>query len=213
MSTFHQYNMLCNHISSFATVYPNKKWLLNLKISVQVGTSSLKGQWRDESEGWFSSTEYIFYCKRAILFLSSSKILTPHPPLRPASVYPRLCCWGRTDSPGGEGDGGSIFWKTREIRLPSYSKICTLCSPLSGGILNSAVKCRTLPLPFLSKFARGIPNTLPSSSNSKAHPPPLQIHSSAFLTARTVSPLHPLSSPFQVTPLHKILLAYSETTF
>ncbi len=25
------------------------------------------------------STEYIFYCKRAILFLSSSKILTPHP--------------------------------------------------------------------------------------------------------------------------------------
>jgi hypothetical protein len=29
-------------------------------------------------------TEYIFYCKRAILFLSSSKILNP--PLRPASV-------------------------------------------------------------------------------------------------------------------------------
>ncbi len=26
------------------------------------------------------------YCKRAILFLSSSKILTPHPPLRPASL-------------------------------------------------------------------------------------------------------------------------------
>ncbi len=67
-------------------------------------------QWRD----W--CTEYIFYCKRAILFLSSSKILTHHPPLRP----------GRTDSPGGEGDGGSIFWKTREIGLPSYSKICTL---------------------------------------------------------------------------------------
>ncbi len=66
------------------------------------------------------TTEYIFYCKRAILFLSSSKILTPHPPLRE-------CCGGRTDSPGGEGDGGSIFWKTKEIGLPSYSKICTLC--------------------------------------------------------------------------------------
>ncbi len=26
-----------------------------------------------------------------------------------------------THSPGGEGDGGSIFWKTREIGLPSYS--------------------------------------------------------------------------------------------
>ncbi len=75
------------------------------------------------------STEYIFYCKRAILFLSSSKILTPHPPLRPASVYPCLCCGGRADSPGGgEGDGGSIFWKTREIGSPSYSKICTLWS-------------------------------------------------------------------------------------
>ncbi len=24
--------------------------------------------------------------------------------------------------PGREGDGGSIFWKTREIGLPSYSK-------------------------------------------------------------------------------------------
>jgi hypothetical protein len=35
---------------------------------------------------------------------------------------------GGTHSPGGEGDGGSIFWKTREIGigLPSYSKICTL---------------------------------------------------------------------------------------
>ncbi len=28
---------------------------------------------------------------------------------------------GGTQSPGGEGDGGSIFWKTREIGLPSYS--------------------------------------------------------------------------------------------
>jgi hypothetical protein len=27
-----------------------------------------------------------------------------------------------THSPGGEGDGGSIFWKTTEIGLPFYSK-------------------------------------------------------------------------------------------
>jgi hypothetical protein len=34
--------------------------------------------------GWLMvlATKYIFYCKRAILFLSSSKILVPHPPLR-----------------------------------------------------------------------------------------------------------------------------------
>ncbi len=37
---------------------------------------------------------------------------------------PRLC-WGgggRWHSPDGEGVGGSIFWKTRETGLPSYSK-------------------------------------------------------------------------------------------
>ncbi len=61
-----------------------------------------------------------FYCKRAILFLSSSKILTPHPPLHPASVYsPPLLR-------GEDRLAGSIVWKTREIGLPSYSKICTL---------------------------------------------------------------------------------------
>ncbi len=71
-------------------------------------------------------TEYIFHCKRAILFISSSKILTPHPPLRPASLSSPRNKGGGTHSPGGEGDGGSIFWKTSEIGLPSYSKICTL---------------------------------------------------------------------------------------
>ncbi len=30
--------------------------------------------------------------------------------------------------------GGSIFWKTREIGLPSYSKICTLWMTLIGRI-------------------------------------------------------------------------------
>jgi hypothetical protein len=30
---------------------------------------------------------------------------------------------GGTHSPGGEGDGGSIFWKTREIGLPSYNDL------------------------------------------------------------------------------------------
>jgi hypothetical protein len=58
----------------------------------------------------------IIYCKRAILSLSSSKIWTPHPPLRPPLLG------GRTHSPGGEGDGGSIFWKTRDIGLASYSE-------------------------------------------------------------------------------------------
>ncbi len=74
------------------------------------------------------TTEYIFYCKRAILFLSSSKILTPHPPLRPASVYPPPLLRGEDRLAGRRGGWGgvTIFWKTREIGLPSYSKICTL---------------------------------------------------------------------------------------
>jgi hypothetical protein len=93
-------------------------------------------------------TEYIFYCKRAILFLSSSKILTPHPPLRPASVYeysPPLLR-GRTDSPGGEGDGGSNFSKTREIGLLSYSKICTLWFILSDYFSTNLTQCRLFGL-------------------------------------------------------------------
>jgi hypothetical protein len=53
------------------------------------------------------STEYIFYCKRAILFLSSSKILTPHPPLRPASLSsPRNKGGGGGYTLGREGEGG-----------------------------------------------------------------------------------------------------------
>ncbi len=50
-----------------------------------------------------------------------------HPPLRPASVssppHPPTppTKAGGTHSPGGEGGGGSIFWKTRDIGLPSYS--------------------------------------------------------------------------------------------
>jgi hypothetical protein len=52
-------------------------------------------------------------------------ILTPHPPLHPASVSsPRTKGGGGdTHSPGGEGGGGSIFWKTSAIGLASYSLI------------------------------------------------------------------------------------------
>jgi hypothetical protein len=48
--------------------------------------------------------------------------IDPHPPLRLASVSSPATKAGGTHSPGGEGDGWSIFWKTREIGLPSYIK-------------------------------------------------------------------------------------------
>ncbi len=80
-------------------------------------------------------TEYIFCCKRAILFLSSSRYWPPIPLSALRVCSPRLCCGGRTDSPGGDGEGGSIFWKTREIGFPSYSKICTLWYYVSKSIV------------------------------------------------------------------------------
>jgi hypothetical protein len=49
------------------------------------------------------------------------------PPHRPASVYPRLWCGGRTHSLVGEGGGGSIFWKTPDKDLYS-TYVSTLCS-------------------------------------------------------------------------------------
>ncbi len=48
--------------------------------------------------------------------------IDPLPPHRPASVYlppPCLWCGGRTHSLGGEGGGGSIFWKTPDTALYS----------------------------------------------------------------------------------------------
>jgi hypothetical protein len=39
--------------------------------------------------------------------------IDPHPPLRPLSVYPPPLL------PGGEGGGGSIFWKTQDTALYS----------------------------------------------------------------------------------------------
>jgi hypothetical protein len=66
----------------------------------------------------------IIYCKRAILCLSSSKILTPHPPLRLASVSsPPQQMRGYTHTRRAErGMRGQYFGKTRDIGLPSYSK-------------------------------------------------------------------------------------------
>jgi hypothetical protein len=47
---------------------------------------------------------------------------TPSPPGECVLPLPPPTKAGVTHSPGGEGDGGSILWKTREIELPSYSK-------------------------------------------------------------------------------------------
>jgi hypothetical protein len=52
-------------------------------------------------------TEYIFYCKRAILFLLSSKILTPYPPLE--CVPPAFVAGGGQTRRAERGMGGQYF--------------------------------------------------------------------------------------------------------
>jgi hypothetical protein len=60
----------------------------------------------------------------------------PPPPLHPASVYPPPLLGGRIHSPGEEGGGGSIFWKTRDIGLPSYSNNLSTVSTLHKKVLD-----------------------------------------------------------------------------
>jgi hypothetical protein len=74
-----------------------------------VSNLSARRNWRHHRVGnrpLYTLFRRDYYCKRTILCLSSSKILTPYPPLRPASVYPPPWLGGRTVSPGGEGMGG-----------------------------------------------------------------------------------------------------------
>jgi hypothetical protein len=54
----------------------------------------------------------------------SARRVCPHPPPPPTKA-------GGTYSPGGEGGEGSIFWKTREIGLPSYSNNLSTVFPIS----------------------------------------------------------------------------------
>jgi hypothetical protein len=85
----HKYSILYSIVSIIAGHRQWKKSALAGSNSQQLTTEKRHPTTRNQQQQLtVTPTEYIFYCKRAILFLSSSKILTPHPPLRPASVYP-----------------------------------------------------------------------------------------------------------------------------
>ncbi len=64
-------------------------------------------------------TEYIFYCKRAILFLSSSKILTPPSPSLPGEcVPPAFVAGGEQTRRAERGMGGQYFGRREKYDCP-----------------------------------------------------------------------------------------------
>ncbi len=86
-----------------------------------VSKVDLPSVWDTDPVLWFRQCKRL-YCKRPIQCLASSKILTPTtPPHSPASVYPPPLLTGEDTLAGRRGGWGSIFWKTRDIGLASYS--------------------------------------------------------------------------------------------
>jgi hypothetical protein len=72
---------------------------------------------------WWPQSTYTLSTE---LCLSPSKILTPHPPLHPASVSSSRTKGGGYTLAGRWQGWGSIFWKTPAIGLASYSTIVSL---------------------------------------------------------------------------------------
>jgi hypothetical protein len=64
------------------------------------------------------TTEYIFYCKRTILFLSSSKILTPHPRSASVCVSPAFVAGGGQTRRAERGMGGQYFGRREKKDCP-----------------------------------------------------------------------------------------------
>ncbi len=110
-------------------------WNLNSFLEVQAQYKLFWNTWRLT----LRITEYCTYftARGQSYFSRLPRYWAPNPLSARRVCPPPATKAGGTHSPGREGDGGSIFWKTREIGLPSYSKICTLwcvysTSPLSG---------------------------------------------------------------------------------
>ncbi len=62
------------------------------------------------------------YCKRPILCLASSKILIPHPPHRPARVYPPPLVRGEDTLAGSRGG-----WGVNTLEDARHSSVLYIC--------------------------------------------------------------------------------------
>jgi hypothetical protein len=100
-----------------------------------------------------------YICKVQISVWRRPNIDSP-PPLHPASMSsPRTKGGGRTYSPGGEGVGGSIFWKTPDIGLASYSLIPLRGQPylLIPSQLNQSGNCHHNHASYISNLCENLP--------------------------------------------------------
>ncbi len=86
-------------------------------------------------------TEYIFYCKKAILFLSSSKILTPPIPLSARRVCPPPAtkAGGTHTLAGRRGGWGQYFGRRATQDCPHTVKyvLCDIATSSLAEILNN----------------------------------------------------------------------------
>ncbi len=66
--------------------------------------------------------------------------IDPPPPSPPGECVPSPLSGGKDTQPGGEGGWGSIFWKTIDVGLPSYSdNLSTVKIMVSGHIYTSTL--------------------------------------------------------------------------
>ncbi len=117
---------------------------LHIKISLQ-NWNHITHELADLFMGLFDLAERREIITRGQSYSSRIPQYWPPIPLSAGRMCtPRLCCGGRTNSPGGEGDGGSIFWKTRKIGLAFCNDLSTLPSiqnmiQMSSSLLKSRI--------------------------------------------------------------------------
>jgi hypothetical protein len=99
---------------TFLTWRSRESWL-RITFVVKVLTLRSDPVWR-----WVYPVERL-YCKRPILWLASSKTLTPPPRHRPASVYPPRLVRGENTLAGGRGGGGQYFGRRQTLRCTLHT--------------------------------------------------------------------------------------------
>ncbi len=106
-----------------ADLYLSSRLSLYLHLSISFPCNYHVCIWLPELPAYAISTKYL-HIYSTEQCLASTELLTPHPPLHPVSVSsPRTKGGGVHTRRAVRGCGGSIFRKTPDIGLTSYSII------------------------------------------------------------------------------------------